>query len=201
MFNKQFFFFRKDDLTTKYYANSMLHFLKQAYWKWHWTHFEQLPKQKQTLEAVGVFFANWFQTQEDELKQECEQMLDVIAEHVEEVLMNYNESHPLFEVSQDLRDQWQEGNLTENHFDAKDSKEILMYLSQVLFDLREFSVESFALPSHEAMNLNGLVMFYVSMSSNRLIDPRGLQMNKVTLFGRIGNGNCKQFNNLSRFRE
>lgn len=160
----------------------MLHFLKQANWKWQWRQFEQLPKQKQTLEAVGTFFANWFQTGEDELKEECGTMLDVIADHVMEVLKNYNPSHPLFEVPEDLRNQWQDGNLTENQFDAKDSKEILTYLSLVLFDLREFLVETTRMPNAEAVNyLNGLVMFYVSVASNLQIDPQWLYINKVAL--------------------
>lgn len=157
----------------------MLHFLKQANWKWQWKQFENLPKQKQTLEAVGTFFASWFQTEEDELKKECETMLDVIAEHVMEVLKNYNASHPLFNVSQDLRDQWKDGHLTENQFDVKDSKEILQYLSLVLFELREFRVQSYAMSTGEALNINGLVM-YVSYSTNLLIDRLGLYMNEVS---------------------
>ncbi|XP_076756126.1 F-box only protein 21 [Xylocopa sonorina] len=124
---------RSGNLTLRYYALTVVRYLRQKHLKTEWEKFISLPPKQQTLERGATIVAQWSQAEKHISYLAISSKLDNIAEQTKELLREHHPAHPIFSVPKETFTFWKNNIIDDNQWSVSDSKQITNALCTVLF--------------------------------------------------------------------
>ncbi|XP_075221049.1 F-box only protein 21-like [Lycorma delicatula] len=143
------------NLTTKYYAEKVLRFIRQLVLTDEWQQLKLLPLKEQTLEKGAVIVAQWCQPTIDVTHENISKALDEIADIVvKEISAMTNGEHPILKVPPEKLKLWASYNIIDNQWSKTDNKIVVEAVSNILFKQMNFhgSQEFYYYPENSFIN-------------------------------------------------
>ncbi|XP_071855753.1 F-box only protein 21 isoform X2 [Bombus fervidus] len=121
------------NLTDRYYALKIVHYLKQTHLKDEWKKFLSLPPKQQTLERGATIVAQWSQPERHVSYFAISSALDNIAEQTKELLRERYPNHTIFSIPTERFNFWKNNIIGDNQWNITETRQLIDALCEVLF--------------------------------------------------------------------
>ncbi|XP_029160224.1 uncharacterized protein LOC114932240 [Nylanderia fulva] len=122
------------NFTERYYYTRFLRELRLNSIKLEFEKMLDLPGRQQLMERVAIFVAQSLQPEKDVFYSNVKTSLDRIAQDVLNCLREKHLKHSIFSTSDETFSYWENNNIDDNHWDEKESTQIMDTLQKYIFE-------------------------------------------------------------------